>query len=67
MKPSKAAGARGGSRPERCSREIFAETETKFFLKVVDAQVEFIKDASGTVTGIVLNQGGRQLPGKKIK
>ena len=47
--------------------EIFAETETKFFLKVVDAQVEFIKDASGTVTGIVLDQNGRKLPGKKIK
>jgi hypothetical protein len=47
--------------------EIFAETETKFFLKVVDAQVEFVMDASGTVTGIVLDQNGRKLPGKKIK
>jgi len=47
--------------------EIFAESSTKFFLKVADAQVEFIMDAAGTVTGIVLNQGGRQMPGKKIK
>lgn len=47
--------------------EAYAETETKFFLKVVDAQVEFIMDASGAVTGIALNQNGRQLPGKKIK
>jgi len=47
--------------------EIFAESETKFFLKVVDAQVEFLRDASGTVTGIVLDQNGRKLPGKKIK
>jgi hypothetical protein len=47
--------------------EIFAESPTKFFLKVVDAQVEFTLDASGAVTGLVLNQNGRSLPGKKIK
>jgi hypothetical protein len=37
---------------------LFAETETKFFLKVVDAQVEFLKDANGVVTHLVLHQGG---------
>lgn len=47
--------------------EIFPESETKFFLKVVDAQVEFVMDASGAVTGIVLDQNGRKLPGKRIK
>jgi hypothetical protein len=39
---------------------IFAESETKFFLKVVDAQVEFFTDASGTVTHAVMYQNGRQ-------
>jgi hypothetical protein len=38
---------------------LFAETETRFFLKVVDAQVDFVKDASGAVTHIILHQGGR--------
>ena len=38
---------------------IFAESETKFFLKVVDAQVEFIKDASEAVTHAVMHQNGR--------
>jgi len=38
---------------------IFAESETKFFLKVVDAQLEFIKDAAGTVTHAVMSQNGR--------
>jgi CubicO group peptidase (beta-lactamase class C family) len=38
---------------------IFAESETKFFLKVVDAQVEFMKDASGAVTHAVMHQNGR--------
>jgi len=47
--------------------ELFPESETKFFLKVVEAQVEFVKDASGKVTGLVLTQGGRTMPAKKIK
>lgn len=47
--------------------EIFPESETKFFLKVVDAQIEFLKDASGKVTGLILYQGGQKLQAKKIK
>jgi CubicO group peptidase (beta-lactamase class C family) len=39
--------------------QLFAESETKFFLKVVDAQVEFFKDAAGTVTHAVMYQNGR--------
>ncbi len=46
---------------------IFAESENRFFLKVVDAQLEFTKDASGKVTQVILHQGGRDMPGKKIK
>jgi len=38
---------------------IFAESETKFFYRVVDAQIEFFKDEKGTVTHLVLHQGGR--------
>jgi CubicO group peptidase (beta-lactamase class C family) len=45
--------------------ELFAESDTKFFLKEVDAQVEFQKGADGAVNGLVLHQGGRDLPGKK--
>lgn len=47
--------------------ELFAETEKSFFLKAVDAQVEFQTDAEGKVTGLVLHQGGRDTPAKKIK
>jgi CubicO group peptidase (beta-lactamase class C family) len=47
--------------------EIFADTENKFFLKVNDAQLEFVKDDSGKVTKAILNQGGRQADAKKIK
>jgi CubicO group peptidase (beta-lactamase class C family) len=39
---------------------VFAESETRFFLKVVDAQVEFFMDASGAVTHAVMYQNGRE-------
>lgn len=48
--------------------ELFAENETDFFLKNVDAQVAFVKDATGAVTQLLFKQGsGPGLPGKKIK
>lgn len=47
--------------------ELFPESETRYFLKVVDAQVDFVKDASGRVTGLLLHQGGQDLPAKKIR
>lgn len=42
---------------------LFAESDTKFFLKVVDAQVEFFRDEKGAVTHMVLHQGGRDAKG----
>jgi hypothetical protein len=42
---------------------IFPESETKFFLKVVDAQIEFLKDDKGDVTSLVLHQGGLDTKG----
>ncbi|MBI3568348.1 MAG: serine hydrolase [Gemmatimonadetes bacterium] len=45
--------------------QLWPETETDFFIKVVDAQVTFTKDATGAVTGLVLHQNGANLPGKK--
>ncbi|MFN0105966.1 MAG: serine hydrolase [Bryobacteraceae bacterium] len=39
--------------------EVFGESPTKFFLKAVDAQVSFTKDADGAVDGLILHQNGR--------
>ncbi|WP_299600990.1 serine hydrolase [uncultured Aquimarina sp.] len=47
--------------------EIFAESETKFFLKVVPAEITFNKDKEGKVESLTLNQGGRKMPAKKVK
>jgi CubicO group peptidase (beta-lactamase class C family) len=44
---------------------IFAESETKFFLKIVDAQVEFVTDASGEATHAVMHQNGQELRGAR--
>ena len=45
--------------------QIFPESETKFFLKVVDAQIEFIKNENGQFDSFMLYQGGQEIPGKK--
>jgi CubicO group peptidase (beta-lactamase class C family) len=46
--------------------DIYAESETKFFLKVVDAQVEFFRDpATHTVNRLVIYQNSSEHEGKK--
>jgi len=47
--------------------EVFAESQTKFFLKVVDAQVEFIADEDGKVNNMILYQGGQKIEGKRVR
>ncbi len=47
--------------------EVYAESETKFFLKVVEAQIEFLKDDGGKYNTLVLYQGGRRMEAKRIK
>ena len=44
---------------------VFAESETKFFLKLVDAQLEFVKNDKGEVTQVILHQGGRDAKAPK--
>ncbi len=39
--------------------EAFGESEAKFFLKVVDAQLTFGRDAAGKVTHVTLHQNGQ--------
>jgi len=47
--------------------EIFAESDTTFAPRAFNAKLTFIKDSEGKVTGVRLDQGGRQINGKKIK
>jgi CubicO group peptidase (beta-lactamase class C family) len=47
--------------------ELFPESEAKFFLKVVEAQVTFVRSENGEVGSMILHQGGQNLTGKRIK
>src|SRR5690606_3850416 len=47
--------------------ELFAEKEDHFFLKVVDAQLVFNKDATGKVISTTLYQNGMTIPAKKVE
>ena len=44
---------------------LFAESETSFFFKDLDAQIEFAKDANGGITHLVLHRGSVQEKGPK--
>lgn len=49
------------------SVEVFAESEKEFFLKVVDAQLSFEIEGDGPAKGLVLHQGGRDMPAKRLQ
>lgn len=44
---------------------IWPEGNDRFFLKVIDAQIGFQRDADGTITGATLFQNGREFPAPK--
>ena len=46
--------------------EAFAESETKFFFKVVDAQIEFAIGNDGRASVLTLFQGGLAMPAKRV-
>ena len=48
-------------------RRIYAESETKFFLREIDAQVSFIKDESGDVVEAVVHQSGGEQRARRIR
>jgi CubicO group peptidase (beta-lactamase class C family) len=47
--------------------EVFPESETDFFYKVLDAQLTFEKDGSGAVTDVILHQNGRDQTVTRVK
>ncbi|MGH7446867.1 MAG: DUF3471 domain-containing protein, partial [Longimicrobiales bacterium] len=46
---------------------LFAESEDRFFLRAVNAQVSFTRAPSGEVTALVLHQGGRERSARKVR
>jgi CubicO group peptidase (beta-lactamase class C family) len=47
--------------------EIYPKSPTEFFWKVVDAQIQFVKNDAGKVTKAIHHQGGQTLEAPKIE
>jgi serine-type D-Ala-D-Ala carboxypeptidase/endopeptidase len=45
---------------------IFASAKDKFFYKIVDAQLDFERDAGGKIVAVVLHQNGRDMRAPRV-
>jgi hypothetical protein len=52
---------------DRAAVPIYAESEKQFFYKVVDAQITFVTDASGSTTNLVFTQQGRDISARRLR
>jgi CubicO group peptidase (beta-lactamase class C family) len=46
--------------------EVYAESETEFFYRVVNAQVTFDRPEGGVAPSLTLHQNGKHMPGKRL-
>ena len=46
--------------------EVYAESETEFFYRVVNAQVTFDRPEGGAAPSLTLHQNGKHMPGKRL-
>ena len=46
---------------------LWPESDTTFFLKELDAQLSFVRDAQGAVTAVVLHQNGQDMTAPKVR
>lgn len=46
---------------------LFAASQVRWFVKVVPAEIGFVRDTTGKVSGLVLYQNGQEVPGKKVR
>ena len=46
--------------------EAYAESETEFFYRVVDAQISFARPEGGMAPSLTLHQNGKDMPGKRL-
>jgi hypothetical protein len=53
--------------PKDGQAEMYAESEVRFFLKVADVQIVFVKDAQGRVTEMRVAFEGQKLQAKKVE
>jgi serine-type D-Ala-D-Ala carboxypeptidase/endopeptidase len=46
--------------------QVYASAKDKFFLKIIDAQFDFERDAGGKVNAVVLHQNGRDIRASRM-
>jgi hypothetical protein len=46
--------------------EVYAESETEFFYRVVDAQVSFARPEGGVAPWLTLHQNGKDMTGRRL-
>jgi CubicO group peptidase (beta-lactamase class C family) len=51
--------------PGQETLQLYASSNTKFFLVVMNAEMEFVRDEQGKVTKMILHQNGQDVPAKK--
>jgi serine-type D-Ala-D-Ala carboxypeptidase/endopeptidase len=51
----------------QAARPIGAITETRFFVENSNIELAFTKNDAGVVSGIIMYQSGREIPGTKVK
>ena len=47
--------------------EVFPESRTRFFLRVIDAQLTFVWSEDGEVNELILEQSGQKIRAKRIE
>ena len=51
----------------RSAVRLWPETATDFFVKEIDAQISFVADANGNVTGLKVHQNGESRAARKLR
>jgi 3-oxoadipate enol-lactonase len=52
--------------PGQAAFALFAESQTRFFLRVAETEIEFMKDASGQVNRAILRQDGETIKAPRM-
>ena len=47
--------------------QVYAESETRFFLKVTEASIDFVPGDDGRAKELILHQGGMDLKAPRVK
>ena len=53
--------------PGQPKLKLHAESDVNFFIMEAPVSLEFQKDESGQVTGVIIDQGGQKMEAKKKK